>query len=101
MRLALAEIDEGQAHNVNVQMSRGWKLFLLETLLVVSPIASVQASKGGNIPKAQLHWRFEAFSRGEWASQMACGQECKSRGAQACSRRGRRPNHDDMEASSG
>ena len=93
MRLALAEIDEGRAHNMNMRMSRGWKLFLLlPRLLLFRP------PRGGKIPKAQLHRRFEAFARGEWATLMDCGQECTSRGAQACSRRRRRANHDDQES---
>ena len=93
MRLALAEIDEGRAHNMNLRMSRGWKLFLLlPRLLLFRP------PRGGKIPKAQLHRRFEAFARGEWASLMDCGQECTSRGAQASSRRRRRANHDDQES---
>ena len=93
MRLALAEIDEGRAHNVNIGCHVNGNSSYCFPDCFCSGLLGVARFQRRSCTDV---WRL--FSRGEWASLMACGKECTSRGAQACSRRGRRANHDDLES---
>ena len=85
MRVALQEMNSAD----EVQVERGWKLFLLLPRLLL-----YRAPRGGLIPRAKLMSRLELFNRGDWRQLLEASRNCCHQAAVLRRRRNRRSEDD-------
>ena len=71
----------------------------LEALPLLPRLLLHKPPRGGLVPKKQLQHRFAVFTEGDWASLLIASAEHAIRATQASSRRSRRRDHENLEAS--
>ena len=82
MRLALQEIVSGMEIQNQLRISRGWKLFILLTRILL-----FRPARGGKVPKNQLLDRLQKFANGEWVHLLRLSREASESAASIRSRR--------------
>ena len=96
LRVVLAEIVNGAARRLELQLERGWKLFFLLPRMMLH-----RSPREGLIGREKLISRFEKFAAGQWHDLIVEGNKCAEEASTAHRRKARRGhlNQDDKRAS--